>query len=314
MSPEHIVSSLAVSIRDAVRPHLGTLQGRKLMGVAASGDNTFAIDEVAEDAIVKFIEARQLSIAYYSEDRGLLEFGNSPDGVLVIDPIDGTRPAMAGFEQCVVSVAWARYKPDATLGDVQYGCIAELKHDDIFTASRGGGVKWLRGGGALQAPRLLPITEIARAPLSFEFAARPAHLISAALSRIIDAASLKAGCFLYNSTAFSLTRLITGQLAAALDVGPRIVRDIPELSPQFAALGGGRMLGLFTYDIAAAALIATEAGAIVTDAAGASLEETPLLNTSEENLISLCAAATPELHESLIEAIDSGIAGLSGTN
>ncbi|MDR3708953.1 MAG: inositol monophosphatase family protein [Capsulimonadaceae bacterium] len=313
MTPEQIVHNLALHIRNAVRPHLGSMLSRKLMGVAVSGDTTFAIDEIAEDAIVSFIEERGLSIAYYSEDRGLIEFGQHPEGVLVIDPIDGTRPAMAGFEQCVVSVAYADYKPGVTLGDVRFGCIAELKQDDVFLAERGKGVKWLRGDGSLQAPRLLPITRIDRAPLTFEIAARPLRYIAAAAGEIVDACSLNAGCFSISSTAFSLTRLVSGQLAAVIDIGPRIIVDVPAARPAFHALGGGKMIGLFTYDVAAAALIAIEAGAIVTDAYGHPLDSTPLLDTSQENLRSMCAATTPELHAALLRSLDDGIAHLSGT-
>jgi len=283
------------------------------MGTAPSGDTTFAIDEIAEDAITSFIESHGLSIAYYSEDKGLIEFGTRPDGVLVIDPIDGTRPAMAGFEQSVVSVAWARFKPGVTLGDVRYACIAELKQDDLFVAERGGGVTWIRGDGSNGVARLLPITRIDRAPLSFEMAGRPATIIADVLGDVLDAASLNAGCFLFNSTAFSLTRLVTGQLAACLEVAPRIIKDLPRTLPAFAVLGGGNVIGLCTYDVAAAALIASEAGAIVTDAYGASIDNTPLLDTSQSNQVSLCAASTPELHAELLKAIDAGIAALSAS-
>ena len=124
---------------------------------------------------------------------------------------------------------------------------------------------------------------------------------------IVDAAAMKGGCFLFNSTAYSLTRLLTGQLAAVLDVGNRILRDRPAARDRFLEVGFGRPVGLFTYDIAAAALIATEAGAVVTDAHGNSFDDTPLLDTSEANVKSILAASTPELHESLLAAIDAGM-------
>lgn len=109
MNPQEIILALTKHIRDTVRPHLGALQSRKVSGTAASGDATFAIDDIAEDAVVAFIEHHKLSVALYSEDKRLREFGASPEAVLVIDPIDGTRPAVAGFEAGVVSVAWANY-------------------------------------------------------------------------------------------------------------------------------------------------------------------------------------------------------------
>lgn len=310
MTPQETVLALTRHIRDTVRPHLGAWHGRQISGTAASGDATFGIDDIAEEAIVSFIEREKLSIAYYSEDKGLIEFGASPEAVLIIDPIDGTRPAIAGFEACVVSVAWADYAPDVTLGDVRFGCIGEIKNDDLFWAERGRGAHWVGPDGAEKAARLLPIEDIAKAPLTFEVVARPFEWIGVALGEIIDASSMTGGCFLFNSTAFSLTRLMTGQLAATMDIGNRLLRDFPAGRERYLALGFGRPIGLFAYDIAAAALIAQEAGATVTDAYGNSLDGTRLLDTSEGNLQSILGASNPILHEKLLAAINAGIARL----
>lgn len=311
MNPIDIVTGLTHSIRDAVRPHLGQLTSRRISGIANSGDATFAIDDVAEDAIVEFIERERLSIAYYSEDKGLMEFGDRPEGVLIIDPIDGTRPAAAGFEACVVSVAYAEYTKQPTIGTVQCGCIGEIKSDDVFLAERGRGARWIGADGGVITPRPLPITEICDAPISFEVVARPLEWIGVALSSIVNAAAVRGGCFVLNSTAFSLTRLVTGQLAGVIDIGNRILRDRPESHARFAELGGGRSIGLYSYDIAAAALIAIEAGAVVTDAYGRSFDAMPLLDTSESNLTSVVAASTPELHEKLLAEIEAGLTNLS---
>jgi len=310
MTPQEITLALTRHIRDTVRPHLGAWTGRQVSGTAASGDATFQIDEIAEEAIVSFIEREKLSVAYYSEDKGLIEFGTSPEAVLVIDPIDGTRPAMAGFEQCVVSVAWADYAPDVTMGDVRFGCIGEIKTDDLFWAERGRGAHWIAPDGTERAARLLPVTEIAKAPLSFEVVARPFEWIGVALGDILNASSVTGGCFLFNSTAYSLTRLMTGQLAASMDIGNRILRDFPASRTRFLELGFGKPIGLFPYDIAAAALIAQEAGAVVTDGYGHSLDTTRLLDTSEPNLQSILGASNPALHETLLAAVNMGMAKL----
>ena len=310
MTPQETVLALTRHIRDTVRPHLGAWHGRQISGTAASGDATFGIDEIAEEAIVSFIEREKLSIAYYSEDKGLIEFGAAPEAVLIIDPIDGTRPAIAGFEACVVSVAWADYTPDVTLGDVRFGCIGEIKNDDLFWAARGEGAHWIGPDGTEKTARLLPIEEIARAPLTFEVVARPFEWIGVALGEIVDASSMTGGCFLFNSTAFSLTRLMTGQLAASIDIGNRLLRDFPAGRERFLALGFGRPIGLFAYDIAAAALIAQEVGAVVTDAYGNSLDGTRLLDTSEPNLQSILSASNAVLHERLLAAINTGMGRL----
>jgi myo-inositol-1(or 4)-monophosphatase len=306
MTEQETVLAITKYIRDKVRPHLGAWSARKVTGIAESGDATFAIDNIAEEAIVQFITEQGLSVAYYSEDRGLIKFGKYPKAVLVIDPIDGTRPAVAGFEQCVVAVSWSEYTEHVTMGNVLHACVAELKHDDIFVASRGVGAQWTDSSGANCPVALSQTFEMSKAPLSFEAVARPFEYLGVVLDEIVNAASMEGGCYLYNSTAYSLTRLLTGQLAAVLDVGNKIMRDHPWTRDRFIKTGRGKAIGIFTYDIAAAALIAAEAGAIVTKADGSSFADTPLLDTSEINIQSLCAASTRQLHEQLLLSIESG--------
>ncbi len=295
---------LAYAIRSAVVPHLGALSSRQTLGKAKSGDESFAIDEIAERAIVEFIEKRKLAIAYYSEDRGLVEFG-SPEHVLIVDPIDGTRPAMAGFEQCVVSIALASFKEDVRLSDVSFGCILEIKQDRLYTATREG--VSVREGGRELPVTLSPNTDLDRMAWSLEIAGRPADMVIGSVRQLIDKSSIRGGFFVYNSTAYSLTRLVTGQLNAVVDVGNRVFREFPDDRPKFEAAGLGTIMGLFPYDIAAAVLIAQSAGCTVTDAFGDDIGTTRLLDTSEGNIQSIVATSNPALHELLLEEIDAGI-------
>jgi fructose-1,6-bisphosphatase/inositol monophosphatase family enzyme len=61
------------------------------------------------------------------------------------------------------------------------------------------------------------------------------------------------------------------------------------------------------YDLAAAALCLTEAGAIVTDACGEPLDDRPLLGSGPEFQMSCVAAANAELHAAIVAEIDAGI-------
>lgn len=296
--------NLAYAIRGAVLPHLGLQSSRRTVGKAHSGDESFAIDEVAERAIVEFIEQHKLDIAYYSEDRGLVEFG-APEHVLIVDPIDGTRPAMAGFEQCVVSIALAPYDKDARLSDVSFGCILEIKTDRLFTATRDH--LTVHEGDRELPVTLSPNTDLDRMAWSLEIAGRPADMVFGSVAHLIDKSSIRGGFFVYNSTAYSLTRLVTGQLNAVVDVGNRIFRECPNARPKFKEAGLGALMGLFPYDIAAAVLIAQTAGCIVTDAFGGDIGATRLLDTSEANVQSLIAASNPVLHEMLLAEVNAGM-------
>jgi myo-inositol-1(or 4)-monophosphatase len=190
--------------------------------------------------------------------------------------------------------------------DVRYACVAELKTNDIFYAELERGAEWIDSHGNRKGPLLLPITDLSDAPISFEAVARPFEMLGTCLSELVNTSSLKGGSFLYNSTAFSLTRLMTGQLAGVVDVGNRILRDFPQTRERWLEVGKGKIVALFTYDIAAAVLIASEAGAIVTDAYGKSLLTVPLLNTSEANMQTICAASNQTVHRAMLEAIDRG--------
>src|SRR5205085_2089990 len=135
---------------------------------AEGGDVTFAIDERAERALEAFLAARAPKVAYYSEDRGLVV----PDGaeeVLVVDPVDGTRPALAGLESCCVSVAAAPLADDARMGDVQIACVVEIPSGAVFLAER--------GRGLLESPRvhLSPNTSIESMFWTYGFRGRPAR-------------------------------------------------------------------------------------------------------------------------------------------
>jgi myo-inositol-1(or 4)-monophosphatase len=310
VTPQQTIRALAAHIKAAVVPHLGTWRARKVTGIASSGDATFDIDDIAEAAVESYIQENDLNVAYYSEDRGLVHPfpGRTPEGILIIDPIDGTRAAIAGLESCVVSVAWTAYSAAPTMGDVLYGAITEIKGDLTLSAVRGEGVEIVDGSGKLREPAPLPTKDIATMACSIEVVGAPMQRIFTALNDLTSRTTVRGGLFILNSSAFELTRLVTGQMAGIIDVRNRLLRDYPTLRDEFVTYGGGRLLCLYGYDIAAAGLIAQEAGCVITDAWGRSLDGWNLLDTTESNFGSLLAASNPELHAQLLETVEAGFA------
>ena len=307
------LSALGEYVRQAVIPHLGTWRARRITGTAASGDATFDIDEIAEAAVEEFLRQQQINVAYYSEDRGLVQpFEDAvPEGILIIDPIDGTRAAVAGLESCVVSVAWTEYKPNPTMGDVRYGSIIEIKSGQTFTVERGKGIRITDASGNLVLPEPLQTTELNRMACAVEVVGAPLDLIFGAVGDVISGATLRGGFFVLNSSAFTLTRLVNGQLAGHIDVRNRLLKDFPQTRPLYETYGGGHPVSLYGYDVAAGALIAQEAGCVVTDAWGNSLDDWTLLDTTEANFGSLLAASNATLHAELLDAVNTGFVRLA---
>lgn len=298
-----------MTVREAVLPHLGT-QGGRAHGeeAAVGGDVTFSIDAHGERALAEFLAREAPQLAYYSEDRGLVRGagGDGPATVLVVDPIDGTRPAMAGLESCCVSVAAAPLREGVTMGEVELGCVVEIPSGTVFLAERGGGV--------IEAPHLAPSATAAveRMFWAYGFRGRPARATAEVLAELIDRSSVGGGTFELGSAAYDMTRILTGQLDAYVEPGPRLVEEVPGLRTEFERVGGGAVLNNSPYDLAAAWLCLAESGVTVTDARGRPLDDRPLLGSGAEHQMSVVASATDALHAEILAALDRGVGRLRG--
>jgi myo-inositol-1(or 4)-monophosphatase len=309
-----LLVELALGLRNHVLPFLGSHAGREHVQAGAGGDVTFAIDEEAEAWLERFLAERAPSLAFYSEDRGLVTpASGKPDTVLVVDPIDGTRPAMAGLECCCVSVAAAPLGDgNPTMGDVRTACIAEIKNGGLFVAERGKGLEIRSAVGSRQAAALSSNTDVSRMFWTLGFRGRPAVPLITVLGYLIDASSVGGAVFDLGSATFDMTRILTGQLDGYVDVGSRMIEEVPALAAEFEEVGGGAVLNNSPYDLAAAVLCLTEAGAIVTDARGESLASRPVLGSGHEFQMSCVAAANPALHFQILEELERGFVRLRG--
>jgi myo-inositol-1(or 4)-monophosphatase len=290
-----------------VLPHLGSHAARAHEEeLAEGGDVTFAIDADAERTLERFLAKRAPDLAYYSEDRGLVEPPGGAGQVLVVDPIDGTRPALAGLESCCVSIALAPLDDEPSLGDVSVGCVVEIPSGAVFLAERG------RGLVESPAVRLSPNERLERMFWTYGFRGRPARPTAEVLAELIDASSVGGATFELGSAAFDMTRVVTGQLDAYVEPGPRLVADVPGMREQFERVGGGAILNNSPYDVAAATLVLEEAGAVLSDAYGRPLGQRPLLGSGVDFQISVVASANEVLHDLILREVDAGIARVSG--
>jgi myo-inositol-1(or 4)-monophosphatase len=299
-----VVLELATALREEVAPELGSHAGRAHAGAGAGGDVTFAIDERAESFLERFLAERAPDVAFYSEDRGLVAPAGDAEWVLVVDPIDGTRPAMAGFEAACVSVALAPLGDgNPTMGDVQVGCVVEIKSGRAYIAERGKGVE--------PAPALSENTDLSRMFWAYGLRGRPVRRIAEVIGELIDASSVGGGTFDLGSATYDMTRVVTGQLDAYVEPGARLIADVPGMREEFERIGDGAVLNNSPYDLAAVALICEEAGAVVTDAYGQSLAARPVLGSGVEFQLSCVTAATPELHALILAELDAGMERLA---
>ncbi|TQF01748.1 hypothetical protein E6W39_05145 [Kitasatospora acidiphila] len=297
-----LVQELSRQIRTAVRTGLHEVGSRYVQGTAKGGDAEFPVDLLAERAAWDFLTEREEPIAVYTESEGLRTIGRNPECVLIIDPIDGTRGAAADLEMACVSIAAAPFGEAPTIGDIRYAMLQEIKSGNwLYADADGGGLE--SGGFAAPVPRLSATVDPDRMFWSLEFNGHPAELMIGAYGHLIDASANTGGVYVFNSASFSISRIITGQMDAYVDIGNRLLRDRPATEPDFRRVGHGSILHLFPYDIAASVFLAERAGVTITDAYGKPLHDTLLLDIGPLNQRSCVAACTPQLHAALIDSI-----------
>jgi myo-inositol-1(or 4)-monophosphatase len=196
---------------------------------------------------------------------------------------------------------------EPTMADVELGCVVEIKAGDWYLAKRGAGVRSSRPVSVSAA------SDVGRMFWSYGFRGRPARAVVEVLGELIDASSVGGGVFELGSQAFSMTRIVTGQLDAVIEVGSRMIDDVAGLREEFERIGGGEVLNNSPYDLAAPWLCLREAGGVVTDGWGEPLDHHRLLGAGHDYQMSSISAANRRLHAELVRAVDEGIARLRAT-
>lgn len=296
-------------LREAVLPYLGRHVARAHAGEAVGGDVTFDIDERAEVVLAEHMAAELPTWAYYSEDRGL-QGCDDPEVILIVDPIDGTRPAAAGFEMACVSVAAVPAVDEPTMGDVVAGVVQEIKTGDLFVAEKGRGLTMLRADGRPIPLLPSPSFDIDNLFWTLGFRGRPAVVLATVLAELIDRSSVGGAVFDVGSATYSITRVLTGQLDAYVDIGPAIIAAHPAVEAEFRRVGRGAVLNNSPYDLAAARLLCVEAGLPISDAAGRPLDDRRLLGSDHEYQMACVVSGNDALHLRILEIVDRGIATL----
>ena len=128
----------AVADVDAVLERLPTRAEREpVVGAGEGGDETTAIDQAAEEAILARV--REAAGAIVSEETGRVGGAGLP--LVVVDPIDGSLNAKRGIPFFALSIAVAEGE---TMDDVVFGFVHDFGSREEWTARRGEGA-WLNG-------------------------------------------------------------------------------------------------------------------------------------------------------------------------
>ncbi len=111
-----------------------------VLSVGMGGDDTTAIDDAVERAVIELLDERLDDYTLVSEEIGEVVKGSGGPW-LVLDPIDGSLNAKRGVPHFCLSLAVAE---GPTMKDVTFGYVYDFGSGEEWTARRGEGA-WLDG-------------------------------------------------------------------------------------------------------------------------------------------------------------------------
>jgi myo-inositol-1(or 4)-monophosphatase len=221
---------VAVADVEKVLARLPTRAEREpVVGAGLGGDETTAIDQAAEDAILARV--RDAAGAVLSEEVGRI--GGDTRPLVVVDPIDGSLNAKRGIPFFSLSIAVAEGE---TMDDVVFGFVHDFGSGEEWTAKRGEGA-WL-GENPLGSERPKDEVEI----LSFE--ATRTSLVARDAPKV---AELAHRLRIMGSLALSLCHLAAGRVDAVCSLKP--ARSVDIAAAQLLCRERGLAIDLF--DVAA---------------------------------------------------------------
>jgi myo-inositol-1(or 4)-monophosphatase len=126
----------AADIREVLERLPTRVEREPVLRRGHGGDDTTAIDQAAEDAVVARLTALNEDFVLVSEELGERAFGDGGSRRVVVDPIDGSVNAKRGIPFFSFSLAVAE---GGTMEDVVFGYVHDFGTGEEWTAERGRG-------------------------------------------------------------------------------------------------------------------------------------------------------------------------------
>ena len=248
----------------------GTAEAREKLERGAGGDITVKIDKVVEDIIIDHLKKRG-NVKLISEEAGEVVFGE-PEAVILADPIDGSFNAKNGIPLFAISLALAI--PEQ--GSIDSAKVADAKLGYVKLPVSGLEYWAVRDGGAFKNGRRFHTEKDDRLNM-FAVELSPNTIESfKRFSKLLDGNS-RLRCI--GSLALDLCYTADSIFDCVLDLRKGRCRII---------------------DTLAGILIVEEAGGVISDDKGNSIDHIPL---NVERAFNLVGARNEKIHKKIIDAL-----------
>jgi myo-inositol-1(or 4)-monophosphatase len=238
-------------------------------GKGAGGDTTFQIDRIAEDTTIDTIRNYGIDFTLISEEAGIKKIGKNPQYYVTLDPIDGTTNALRGIPFVATSIAVSK-KPQ--FQDVTHALVTDLHRDVTYTAQKGEGAQ--KNNKKIKPAKTSTLRDLT---LGIEILLKTPQQIKAATAILQNTKHPRH----LGANALEICYVADGTTDGFIDLRDK----------------------LRVTDMAAAQLVLTEAGGIITAPNGRRIN-LPLAPTQRTSFV---AAANKTLHRKLKTLIIRGV-------
>jgi len=128
------LKTACLEVRKNAKDLVGTTEGNTKMGPGAGGDVSRKIDLVAEKTVIDVINQSSANPTIIGEECGTIKGNDS--GYIIMDAIDGTTNATRAIPFNCCSLA---YSTDSTLSSVVDAAVIDIARGDLYYASKGKG-------------------------------------------------------------------------------------------------------------------------------------------------------------------------------
>lgn len=259
-----VLQEASLRVYNNVKDLAGTEESGGDFGRGAGGDISRKIDIVAEKTVLDYLKEIKFDCIVLGEECGRVELSKNPKGFIIMDAIDGSTNAVRGIPFFCCSLAFAT---DNKLSSITDSVVMNLSNGEMYYATK--------GKGAFLNEKKIHTNK--KSHLYFVVGLDMSGISQDSLQRLAPIISASNHIRHFGAVALELAIFARGLVDVFVDL-----RDKLRIT-----------------DIAAGYLIASEAGGIIIDKSGKSLDS----DLSYESRISFVAAANKEFLDEIVEKL-----------
>ncbi|MDI6826064.1 MAG: inositol monophosphatase family protein [Candidatus Aenigmarchaeota archaeon] len=120
-----------------VQEYLEKEERKKFVRYGYGGDKTLLLDEIIEKLIIDELKSTKKSFELITEEMGIKTFGEKPEAIIVVDPIDGSNNMKFGLPFVATSIAVGNLS--GTMKGIEVGYVKNVINGDSYYSIKGEG-------------------------------------------------------------------------------------------------------------------------------------------------------------------------------